>query len=387
MQLPPPKVLAALPKPNYVDPVTRGDAKVIVNVVLYTILLGFIGLRIYTRTYLRKFFGTDDTLILVALIPTSVFFIISVLADTKFHWTRHSNDIPPSEIPRGLKIVLCTELMFAAACTLTKLSMLVFTYRLLSSSGRLWRRVTSAAIAVVSLQGGIFCISVIFQCRPPSHYFRVTIDPQPECINETWSLLVAGVINTFTDFVAVGLPIRTVLSVQLRARQIFPVAVLFCFGFLSCCCGIVRTYYTYKVSTSYDQVWDSYPVWITAALELYIGIICASIPATKPFFSTILPHIFGTLDPLSRPSSYNYNYASASASRQLNHSRSAKMASSSGDTEAEHGEELLSLEKALGSRNDKGEAFCTTTITGGRGESEMEAPEEYLRIRQTVDYV
>ncbi|TVY59034.1 hypothetical protein LCER1_G000618, partial [Lachnellula cervina] len=383
MQLPPPEVLAALPKPNYVDPVTRGDAKVIVNVVLFTILLSFLGLRIYTRTYLRKFFGTDDILILVALIPTSVFFIISVLADTKFHWTRHSNDIPLSEIPRGLKIVLCTELMFAAACTLTKLSMFVFTYRLLSSSRRLWRRVTSTAIAVVSLQGGIFCISVIFQCRPPSHYFRVTIDSQPECINETWSLLVAGIINTFTDFVAVALPIRTVLSLQLQPKQIFPIVVLFCFGFLSCCCGIVRTYYTYKVSTSYDQVWDSYPVWITAALELYIGIICASIPATKPFFSTILPHIFGTIDPISGPSAYNY--ASASASRQLNHSRSAKM--SSPDTEAEHGEELLNLEKALGSRNDKGVAFSTTTITGGRGESETEAPEEYLRIRQTVDYV
>lgn len=60
---------------------------------------------------------------------------------------------------------------------------------------------------------------------------------------------------------------------------------------------------------------------------------------------------------------------------------------SSPDTEAEHGEELLNLEKALGSRNDKGVAFSTTTITGGRGESETEAPEEYLRIRQTVDYV
>ncbi|TVY29526.1 hypothetical protein LHYA1_G001499 [Lachnellula hyalina] len=383
MQLPPPEVLAALPKPNYVDPVTRGDAKVVLNVVLYTILLGFIGLRIYTRTHLRKFFGTDDVLILVALIPTSVFFIISILADTKFHWTRHSNDIPRSEITRGLKIVLCVELMFAAACTLTKLSMLVFTYRLLASSTRFWRRVTSAAIAVVSLQGGIFCICLIFQCRPPSHYWKITVNPQPECISETWSLLIAGTINTFTDFVAVALPIRTVLSLQLQAKQIIPIVILFCFGFLSCSFGIVRTYYTYKVSTSYDQVWDSYPVWITAALELYIGIICASIPATKPFFSTILPHIFGSIDPLSDRSAYNYT----SASRQFNQSRSAKMTSSTADTDAEHGEELLNLDKALGSRNDKGVAFSTTTITGGRGDSESEAPEEYLRIRQTVDYV
>ena len=99
-----------------------------------------------------------------------------------------------------------------------------------------------------------------FKIRPVSHYWKITADPQPECINETWSLLVAGIINTITDFAVVALPIRTVLSLQLRARQIIPVVLLFGFGFLSCCCGVVRTYYTYKVSTSNDKVWDSYPV-------------------------------------------------------------------------------------------------------------------------------
>ncbi|TVY49451.1 hypothetical protein LOCC1_G000602 [Lachnellula occidentalis] len=392
MQLPPLEVLAALPKPNYVDPVTRADAKVILNVVLYTILLSFIGLRIYTRTHLRKFFGTDDILILVALIPTSVFFIMSVLGDTKFHWTRHSHDIPPSEIPRGLKVVLCTELMFAAACTLTKLSMLASVYlsialgfysalaeshfrcncrglvarRRFLHFGDLPVQVSHFLLFPYSGPALVKSGSVRIPSKPPSHYWRVTFDPQPECINEAQHLLIAGIINTLTDFVAVALPIRTVLSLQLRAKQIIPIVVLFGFGFLSCCCGIVRTYYTYKASTSHDQIWDSYPVWITAALELCIGVICASIPATKPFFSTILPHIFGSIDPLSGPSAYRHTYTS----RQLNQSRSANMMSSIPDTQAEHGEELLNLEKALGGEN-----------------SDTKAPEKRLRIRQTDDEV
>ncbi|TVY75578.1 hypothetical protein LSUE1_G004653 [Lachnellula suecica] len=273
MQLPPAWYLATLPPPNYVDPVTRGNAKVIINIILYSILICFIGLRIYTRTHLRKFFGIDDILILVALIPTSVFFIISLLADLRFHWTRHSNDIPASQVPRGLKMVLCTEVMFAAACTLTKLSMLMFVWRMLASSTLIWRRITLAAIVVVSLQGTIFCITVIFQCRPPSDYWKLTTEPQPNCINQTNSLLVAGVINTLTDFVVVLLPIRTVWSLQIRSKQAVPVIILFGFGFISCICGIVRTYYTYNVSISYDAIWDSYPVWVTAALELYIGIV------------------------------------------------------------------------------------------------------------------
>jgi len=68
MQLPPASVLATLPPPNYINPETRGNAKVIINIVLYSILICFIGLRIFTRTHLRKFFGKDDVLILVALV-------------------------------------------------------------------------------------------------------------------------------------------------------------------------------------------------------------------------------------------------------------------------------------------------------------------------------
>lgn len=48
--------------------------------------------------------------------------------------------------------------------------------------------------------------------RPPQDYWKVTADPQPNCINQTSSLLFAGVINTLTDFLVVLLPIRTVVS-------------------------------------------------------------------------------------------------------------------------------------------------------------------------------
>jgi hypothetical protein len=61
-------VTKAWPKPNYVNPETRGSLKVVLNVALYTILLCFVGLRIFTRTYLRKIFGGDDVLILLALV-------------------------------------------------------------------------------------------------------------------------------------------------------------------------------------------------------------------------------------------------------------------------------------------------------------------------------
>ena len=104
---------------------------------------------------------------------------------------------------------------------------------------------------------------------------------------------------------------------------------LFGCGFVSCCAGCVSTYYTYRVSMEYDQVWASYLVWLASGIELYVGIvslasslflyhpqhlhvqnrktgltkqICASITSTKPFFNAYISSLFGTLTTTIRTS-------------------------------------------------------------------------------------
>ncbi|TGO13780.1 hypothetical protein BTUL_0063g00110 [Botrytis tulipae] len=305
MQKPPAWVIAAWPEPNYVDPETHGWGNVILNIVLYVVLCCFISLRIWTRTRLRASFGADDMMILFAMIPTTGFFVLSLLADLKFMWTRHQYDIPSSHVEFGLKMVLLIEIMFASACTFTKLSMLMLVRRMLTSATIFWRRVTLAAICIVGLQGALFCIVLVFQCRPPQDYWKITDEPQPNCIDQSSTLLLAGIINTLTDFLVVILPIRTVYSTNLPRRQTLIVSFLFTLGFLSCFAGVIRTYYMYQVTQTYDQVWASFPVWVSAAVELYVGIICTSIPATKVFFATYIPKIFNSHP--SRPSQSSFS--------------------------------------------------------------------------------
>jgi hypothetical protein len=63
-------------------------------------------------------------------------------------------------------MVLGAEIAFASACTLTKLSMLMFFKRLLTNSTTLfWRRLTFLATLIVGIQGGVFVLTVTFQCR------------------------------------------------------------------------------------------------------------------------------------------------------------------------------------------------------------------------------
>lgn len=109
--------------------------------------------------------------------------------------------------------------------------------------------------------------------RPPSDYWKITVAPQPNCINQTAHLLTAGIINTLTDFCVVIIPIPTVYRLELESRQRIIVIVIFGVGFLVCFVGAVRTVYTYIFSVSYDATWDALAVWISSTVELYVGIV------------------------------------------------------------------------------------------------------------------
>jgi hypothetical protein len=70
MRLPPTDVLLKWPIPNYEDPVTRGPGLAIVNYVLISITIIFVALRLYTRIFIKRWFGLDDVFIIVALVST-----------------------------------------------------------------------------------------------------------------------------------------------------------------------------------------------------------------------------------------------------------------------------------------------------------------------------
>lgn len=66
-------------------------------------------------------------------------------------------------------------------------------------------------------------------------------------------------------------------------------------GIIVTVAGIVRTWYIYKsLVTTYDNTWYAYPLWIAAAVEIDLGVICASAPVLKPLLSKIPFSLSGT---------------------------------------------------------------------------------------------
>ncbi|ESZ92858.1 hypothetical protein SBOR_6766 [Sclerotinia borealis F-4128] len=258
MQLPPPQILSTFPQPNYIDPVTRGPLLLIITVVFLPIVYIVVGLRTFTRLYLSKHFGVDDVFLLIALVPTTVCAVIALLAQDRWSWNRHIWDVTPDYAEFGLKISILLECLFGLAVGFTKISLLILVMRVMSRGTGLLKNLAIAMIVIVACEAIAFDLVIINNCSPISDYWKISFSPQ-NCINERTHLLTSAIINTCSDFFVFFLPIPTVFSLPIPFRQQFMLFLLFAAGLVVCAAGV----------------------------------ICTALPATKPFFSTFLPTLFG----------------------------------------------------------------------------------------------
>ncbi|KAL6712563.1 hypothetical protein ACN47E_000440 [Coniothyrium glycines] len=288
MRSPPLEVLLSWPKPNYENPKTRGPALVIVNSICITLVIVVVALRLYTRLVIKRWFGLDDIFILLALAFTIGLTAIVLLANKYYGWDRHVWDIPSGKFAMTLKIAMVAKIVFTAAATFTRLSLHWFYYRLVSDSGQQWFRwlVHANVVYTVCIFISFIFIS-IFQCNPVRNYWIIGVPPG-SCVDEGIVTLVCGIINCVADFATTVTPIPLIMGLHMPRRQRLAVAVLFGLGIVVTVAGVVRTWYIYRsLIGEYDQTWYAYPLWIAAAIEIDLGVICASAPVLRPFMANI----------------------------------------------------------------------------------------------------
>ncbi|KAF3481514.1 uncharacterized protein GIQ15_04273 [Arthroderma uncinatum] len=290
--------------------------------------VGVIIVRIFTRVHISKSFGADDILIVAAAIPAVCCGIITVIAVIRFGWNRHVYDVPFAQLALGLKLTMVVECLFAIGCSLTKLSLLCFTRKITAgtnSTSLKWAVI--ATMVIVGLEMVVFCLVVVFTCRPISAYWTLSTKPQ-NCINEAAHILAGGILNAVTDFVVVILPIPTVMTLKLPTRQRVVLCMLFGAGFAVCIAGSVRVYFTYELNISHDKTWAAYPVWISGTFEMYLGVLAASLASLKPFFARYLPTILGSLvSQRYTVSGFSNGYSNPKLNRdQYSHTRESKAA-------------------------------------------------------------
>lgn len=137
MQEIPLKLYAAWPNPNFVDPVTRGDALVVVNVILIILVTLSFVLRLFWRLS-KSQGGIDDIMISIAYLFTVGMTTVVLLAFRSYGWDRHIWDINPNIVQSAQIIAFCAKMMFVFASGFTRLSLMFLYYRLVKESTIWW---------------------------------------------------------------------------------------------------------------------------------------------------------------------------------------------------------------------------------------------------------
>ncbi|KAL2003971.1 hypothetical protein VTN02DRAFT_1267 [Thermoascus thermophilus] len=296
MKLPPPDVLATWPKPNYVDPVTRGDALLIVNIVSISLSFSVVLLRIFTRLRITGSFGTDDALIIAAMLCAVAMCVVTSLAASQYGWDRHIWDVPMSWLPTAQKLNMMFQIFFSLASTFTKLSLLWFCRRILGTGiqgpYRIFNCCLMGAMFIVASLCLAFLLITIFQCNPIHAYWDVAPTYHYHCMDDGNNVFAASVVNVFTDILTTIIPMPLIWSLKLPVRQRVIVISIFGLGLIVNAAGCVRTAFVYKsMIASYDQTWVGWPISLAGAVEINLGLICASAPALRPLLSFFLPRL------------------------------------------------------------------------------------------------
>ena len=144
----------------------------------------------------------------------------------------------------------------------------------------------------------IVCLT---QCIPLRKMWDLTLTVPGTCIDTTaffyskysgltcqryiTDLSATSTLNIVTDIWIIGLPVRTLASIQRPKSEKIVLIAVFGMGVFACIASIVRLYSLRLYTQSKDPFYDAAPINIWSMVEVTVAIVCASIPSIKPLLS------------------------------------------------------------------------------------------------------
>ncbi|KAF2742819.1 hypothetical protein M011DRAFT_481289 [Sporormia fimetaria CBS 119925] len=309
-----------------------------------------VGLRIFARARMTKLFGTEDYLMIAAML-FSIGHTVAQVYQVSFGAGKHL-PLLVFEQSIGLRKCLYTSIvMYFASLTCTKLSIL-FQYRRIFSIGymRIGIYGLMAFCAAFGIEG---ILTSIFTCIPVKAFWLVWLKIDAKCVNENDLYFANAALGIATDFLVAILPIHAIWQLQMPNRQKIALMLLLGLGIFVSAVGVIRLQALIYLSKHRDDA--SYYSGRTAywtAIEVNLAIFCGSAPSLKPLIVRIFP-VFasrltrgssgGSLPSFVKPGTSRWRFAQLSKSRRTKSSTHASGHTRPGDEEQGGGLDLKDL--------------------------------------------
>lgn len=234
--------------------------------------------------------GWDDWTMVIALIFLAGYTTLNVLAATYGGMGKHVYDVSLNSIRFLLKTAFAHSAIYLTLAFFIKLSVLLFYLNLFPPSFTWMRRTIYALIAFFFMYTIVGTTVIAMVCKPVKAYWTLELRVDDNCPSqaevERRYRSVLGV-HVAGDFLVLMLPIRLVSQLRLPKRQKIILVCLFSAGGLACIASILRLYYFPRINASLDVTWNMTEILLWGQVEASTAVICASIPALKPLFSSL----------------------------------------------------------------------------------------------------
>ncbi|KAF2016638.1 hypothetical protein BU24DRAFT_492692 [Aaosphaeria arxii CBS 175.79] len=257
-------------------------------VVSFTILSSIcVALRFFTRIKLVRELGLEDWFILVSMC-LSICMAACQVMQAKWGNGRHMIFLDLTAAVMILKYLYFSILTYTASLTFTKLSILL-QYRRIFAVQKM-RLPIYIAMGICAAYGITSVFTGIFDCVPVDAFWDLTKKPTARCVNETTLWYSNAGLNIATDLLVAILPIKAIWDLQLPKKQKIALVFILTIGWFVCVVSILRLHALVELAQNpQDTTWYSTATAYWSAIEVNLGIVCASTPALKALVVKFVP--------------------------------------------------------------------------------------------------
>ncbi|RBQ70617.1 hypothetical protein FVER14953_03741 [Fusarium verticillioides] len=280
---------AATPSPEYLAE-TRGPMIRTVTWLSVIFPILFVGLRVYTRLFVRKVFGLDDWVIVISLVLLICYGAIIEAAVQK-GLGRHVEWVltfaPQDAVPVAL-LGQVSQPFVVMSCALGKTSFSISLMRL--AAQRFIHRFLWFIVVTMLTLHILISIIVFVHCEDP----RTTWNPA--IVSKCWHpnsylgvLYFIGAYSAVTDFILALLPWAMLWNLNMKNKEKFGVAFAMSLGVFAGAIAVIKCTKLKANATSTDPTYDVGELLFTACAENALIIMAACIPTLRPMLRKVFP--------------------------------------------------------------------------------------------------
>ncbi|KAI1270612.1 hypothetical protein F5Y18DRAFT_422112 [Xylariaceae sp. FL1019] len=272
------------PPPDGID-LEANQSTAIISVALVSASFATValGLRIWARNFQRFGMMADDWLMVVALIFTIGTLVITILganAGAGQHvWALH-----PQDVANVFEYLYAYTFIYAGSVSFTKISILLFYYRLFERGSRGFHiRLGFASFFAVGYLISIWGVAAGL-CQPTRYFWTKFLGETGHCVDINASFLSLTALNLVADVLVLIVPIPEILALQMPKRRKLGVLFVMLLGGLVCVVSAVRIWAFVEFTQAIDITWVQANVFLLSSVEPAFGIVSACLPSLRPLW-------------------------------------------------------------------------------------------------------